>query len=263
MDINTHMHHSSGIISQILLALPFIVAFIGYILAVVISNRKYKPWPIYRIICWSFGSFFAIIAVLGPLATRAHIDFTAHMFGHLFLGMLAPLLIALAAPMTLILRTLSVPLARKLSKILKSKLAQIFTNPAVASFLNIGGLWLLYTTNLYSLMHQNILLHLLVHFHVFLAGYLFTISMIYIDPVSHRTSFLYRSIIFILALAGHEILSKYLYAHPPNGVPITEAEIGSMLMYYGGDIIDIVLIFILCLQWFRATRPRINTAINS
>lgn len=270
MDINSHIQHTDGsqvyptvgIIPQLLLSLPFMLAFVLYIFAVIVSNRRHKPWPKYRTVCWAFGVLFAIIAVAGPLADRAHVDFTVHMFGHLFLGMLSPLLIALAAPMTLMLRTLSVPLARRVSKILRSWPSRIFTNPVVASFLNIGGLWLLYTTNLYSLMHESILLHLVVHIHVFLAGYLFTVSMIYIDPIPHRTSFLYRAIVFVIALAGHGILSKYIYANPPNGVPADQAELGGMIMYYGGDIIDIVIIFILCLHWFRATRPRITLAIK-
>jgi putative membrane protein len=245
-----------GILPQLVLALPFAIVFVLYMMAVVRSNQWYKPWPRYRTVCWTLGVLVAILSVAGPLAKFAHVNFTAHMVGHLLLGMLAPLLMALAAPITLILRTLRIPTARKVSKILKSSPSRFLTNPIVSSILNIGGLWMLYTTSLYSLMHENILLHLIVHFHVFIAGYLFTVSVIYIDPRPHRLSFWYRSIVLIVALAGHGILSKYIYAHPPIGVSIEQAESGAMLMYYGGDAIDIVLIFILCLHWFRATRPR-------
>lgn len=262
MNINTHIHHSDGIMPQLLLALPFVLALVIYILAVSVSSRRRRPWPIYRTVCWVLGVHFAIIAVAGPLANRAHADFTIHMFGHLLLGMLAPLLMVLAAPIKLVLRTLSIPSARRLSKVLRSWPSRVFTHPVVTTFLNIGGLWLLYTTNLYSLMQESTLLHLIVHFHVFVTGYLFTVSMIYIDPIPHRIPFLYRSIVFNIALAGHSILSKYIYAHPPDGVTLEHAETGGMLMYYGGDIIDIVLIFILCLQWFRATRPRIGLSID-
>ncbi|WP_430413633.1 cytochrome c oxidase assembly protein [Lederbergia citrea] len=258
----THIHHLTGILPQLLLGLPFVLALVLYIFAVVVSSRRRRPWPIYRTVCWALGVHLAIIAVVGPLANRAHADFVAHMLGHLFLGMLAPLLMVLAAPMTLGLRTLSVPLARRLSKVLRSWPSRIFTHPVVASLLNIGGLWLLYMTNLYSLMQENTLLHLIVHFHVFVAGYLFTVSMIYIDPISHRIPFLNRAIVLVIALACHGILSKYIYAHPPNGVQLEQAEIGGMLMYYGGDAIDIVLIYILCLQWFRSTRPRIELSME-
>ena len=258
MGRNNHSIHIdvAAFVPQILLALPFGIALILYIYAVIRSNQKYKRWPKYRTTYWVLGVLFAILALAGPLANLAHGNFTAHMVGHLLLGMLAPLLMALAAPVTLILRTLPTPIARKFSKILQSWPSRWLTNPIVASILNVGGLWLLYASNLYALMHESILIHFIVHMHVFIAGYLFTISLIYIDPRPHQLSFWYRSIVFIIALAGHGILSKYIYAHPPMGVFKDQAESGAMLMYYGGDAIDIALIIILCFHWFRATRPR-------
>lgn len=257
-----NINHIVRIIPQFLLALPFVLALIMYIVAVILSTRHHKPWPLYRTVCWSFGTLLAVITVAGPTAQNSHTDFTLHMLGHLLLGMLVPLLMVLAAPMTLVLRTLSVPLARKLSWILRCSPIRLLTNPFIASFLNIGGLWLLYTTELYALMHDNTLLYLIVHFHVFAAGYLFTASIIYIDPTPHRISFLVRTFVFLIALTGHSILSKYIYAHPPYGVSIQQAEIGGMIMYYGGDIIDIFIIFILCLQWYKAARPRSRMAIG-
>ncbi|WP_096438300.1 cytochrome c oxidase assembly protein [Alteribacter populi] len=256
MNHDKHIHHVIGVVPQLTLVLPFVIGLAIYILAVVISNRRLKKWPVYRTAFWVTGIFCAAFAVAGPLADRAHVDFSAHMLGHLLLGMLAPLLMVLAAPLTLILRTLNVTLARRLSRLLKSWPFRVVSDPIVASLFNVGGLWILYTTDLYSAMHQNIILHVFIHLHVFLAGYVFTISMIYIDPTPHRSSYVYRSIVLVFALAGHGILSKYLYAYPPAGVPASQAEIGGMLMYYGGDAIDIVIIFILCFQWFKATRPR-------
>ena len=84
------------------------------------------------------------------------------------------------------------------------------------------------------------------------AGYLFTASLIGLDPNPHRAGFLLRAAVLVAAIAGHGILAKYLYAHPPDDIPLTEAQSGSMLMYYGGDIADAFLIGILCLQWYRA-----------
>jgi putative membrane protein len=227
-----------------------------YLFAVRKTNHRYKRWPYFRTLLWVLGVVSAVAALSGPIATRAHHDFTAHMVGHLLLGMLAPLLLVLSAPVTLILRFLSTSNGRRLSKVLKCRLGRFICNPMVASILNIGGLWLLYTTELYSAMHQHVFIHLFVHIHVFLAGYLFTLSMIYIDPIPHRLSYRYRGIVLVIALAGHGILAKYIYANPPVGVPLVQAEQGGMLMYYGGDAIDLVLIFIFCLQWYKARRPK-------
>ena len=67
-----------------------------------------------------------------PVSTQ-YTNFSAHMIGHLLLGMLAPLFIAIAAPMTLILRTLPVPVARKVSHVLRSWPLQILHHPITAS----------------------------------------------------------------------------------------------------------------------------------
>ncbi|WP_017380527.1 cytochrome c oxidase assembly protein [Paenisporosarcina sp. TG-14] len=259
--MNNHSHDTAGVISQFIFALPLVMALGFYVFAVILTGRRYKKqWPIYRIAFWILGILCATAAVIGPLAERAYDNFTAHMVSHLLLGMLAPLFLVFAAPMTLILRTLHVTHARRLYRILKSWPIRILSHPVFALTINVGGLWLLYTTNLFMMMQQNIFLHILIHAHVFIAGYLFTMSIIYIDPIPHRTSFYFRAIVLLVALTTHGILSKYIYAHPPNGVSTVQAETGGMIMYYGGDAIEAVLIFILFYQWFKATRPRVSGA---
>ena len=255
--IESDVIHGSNILPQLVLSLVFCTLFILYMISTIYSNRRYKRWPLYRTICWSLGILIAFIAITGPLANRASLDFTAHMISHLLLGMLAPLLMVFAAPITLLLRTVSIPLARVISSMLRSGPSQIVTHPIVTMSLNIGGLWVLYGSNLYHLMHEDSLIYLMVHLHLFLAGYLFTVSLIPFESMFHRKSFLYRSIVLIIALAGHGILAKYIYARPPEGVPIEQAEFGSKVMFYGGDVIDAIIIFFLCLQWYRAAKPRV------
>ncbi|WP_173917403.1 cytochrome c oxidase assembly protein [Halobacillus sp. Marseille-Q1614] len=252
-----HNHSGTSIVdaAQIILAVPFIFAAALYVAALVYSRRKGRKWPVYRTVLWMAGVLSGLAAVSGPIAVQAHSNFTVHMLGHLLLGMLAPLLMALAAPMTLFLRASSVNPAKKVTSILRTSFVRFLSDPITASILNVGGLWVLYTTSLFEAMHESLLLHLFIHIHVFLAGYLFTISLIYIDPAPHRRSFVYRSAVMVAALAGHGILSKYIYGNPPSGVPRHEAESGGMLMYYGGDLIDVIIIFFICLQWYRASRP--------
>ena len=253
-----HTHHESHVgVWGFFLTVPFLIAISLYVIAVILTQRRYrKPWPTYRSVFWILGILCAGFSVIGPLADLAKLNFKAHMVTHLLLGMLSPLLLVLATPMTLLLRTLEVKQARVVSRILKSRPLRIFSDPLMATILNIGGLWLLYMTDLYSMMHQYLLVHILVHVHVFLAGYLFTMSIVSLDLTPHRTSYKYRSIVLLLALAGHAILSKILYITPPDGVSSEEAEVGSMMMYYGGDAVEVFLVIILCYQWFKATKPR-------
>lgn len=265
--METHQNHIENIAGiggfGLVVTLLLIILFLVYPLAAYITSRKFKKWPLHRYIFWGVGILTVGAALIAPSADLAYSNFTAHMIGHLLLGMLAPLFLLAAAPMKLILRTLQVPSARKLTFVLKSRPVQFITNPLIASAFNLGGLYVLYTTDLYSLMHQSLILHIIVHFHVFLAGYVFTASIIYMDVTPHRYHYTYRTIVLILSLAGHKILSKHIYAYPPAGVGKGEAEAGGMLMYYGGDFIDAVLIIILCYHWYKAAAPKKLTKKNS
>lgn len=252
--MHTHEHYSVPSL-QIFLAIPFIFLFVFYIVAVGLSNRKKRPWPVYRIVVWSLGVLCALLSLIGPIANLAHKNFSAHMIGHILLGMLAPLLMALGAPITLLLRTINVYTARKLTAILRSRPLHFVQHPIVASLLNIGSLWVLYTTDLFPMMHENMLLYVIIHIHIFLAGYVFTISIISVDLTPIRKSYLYRTVVILLALAAHSVLSKYIYSNPPIGIAKNQAELGSMIMYYGGDTVEVGLVSILFYQWYKKSRP--------
>ncbi|MCG1010357.1 cytochrome c oxidase assembly protein [Salinicoccus sp. ID82-1] len=258
--MHTHMNHTGFAALEVVVAIIAATALFLYPLAMFISNGKHSKWKASRYIWWFLGIILAASALIGPLAERSHYDFNAHMAGHLLLGMLAPLLIVFSRPMTLLMRTLPNQSAKRVSRLLNSRYVTLLTRPIVAATLNIGGLYLIYMTELFTLMHMSSWLYALVHLHVFLAGYLFTISILYIDMTTHRYSFLHRGIVLILALGFHKVLSKLIYASPPEGIPETEGETGAMLMYYGGDIIDLMMIIILCYQWYRSTAPRTGKA---
>ncbi|WP_240605817.1 cytochrome c oxidase assembly protein [Planctomonas deserti] len=219
------------------------------------SSRRRGRWPFPRTAAWLAGVALAAGAVhlaLSPVGA----GFVGHMTSHLLLGMLAPLLLVLAAPGTLALRSLPVVPARRLSAVLRSGPVRVLTHPVPAVVLNVGGLWLLYATPLYGAMHANPLLLAAVHAHVFAAGYLFTFSIAGPDPAPHRPALAVRAVVLLAAIAGHSVLAKYLYAHPPAGVSAADAATGSQLMYYGGDAIELCLIVALGTAWYRSTRPR-------
>ncbi|MEV6491315.1 cytochrome c oxidase assembly protein [Actinoplanes sp. NPDC051633] len=232
-----------------LLAAVLLAAAAAYLTAVVVVRRAGGWWPWWRVLCWGTGTIAAVAVLLRP----AH-DFTAHMAGHLTLGMAAPLLLVLAAPVTLALRALPVRAGRAVSRVLGSPPARFVTHPVTAAVLDAGGLWLLYTTGLHASVNP------IVPAHVLAAGYLLTAAVIGVDPAPRRPGRPVRAVVLIAFLAAHGILAKYVYAHPPAGVPAAAAEAGAQLMYYGGDLIHLAVIAIFCHQWYTATDPRGRTA---
>ncbi|MFC7401000.1 cytochrome c oxidase assembly protein [Citricoccus sp. GCM10030269] len=238
-----------------LVLLLVVAGAVGYAIALGAARHRGR-WPALRTLCWYAGLVCAGAGMVSPVAAAAHTSFTAHMAGHLLLGMLAPLLLVLAAPITVVLRALPVDAARALSRVLRTWFVRTLTRPIVAATLNAGGLWALYATPVYHLMHHSMLLHVVVHAHMFVAGCLFTASLVSPDPMPHRASFWMRSSVLIVYIAAHSILAKWLYAHPPAGVGLGDGQAGAQLMYYGGDVVDVALIVLLFAGWYAAARPR-------
>jgi putative membrane protein len=232
-----------------------LLAAVAY-LAAVRRDAGRRPWPRLRTAAWLGGVAVLLAGSVGPVAAD-HGSFTRHAVAHLLVGMLGPLLLVLGTPVTLALRTLRPPAARRLTRALRSRAVRLLTEPLVAAGLNLGGLWLLYTTPLFALASHHGGVHLLVHAHLVLAGYLLPAVLVGRDPPPHRRPHAYRAAVLVAALAAHGILAKYLYTRPPLGLGAGEAERGAIVMYYGGDAVELVVVVLLCRRWFggRTRRP--------
>ncbi|MDE0582135.1 cytochrome c oxidase assembly protein [Planococcus sp. A6] len=259
------IHHYLGSIEpwfQLTAALLLAWALMFYPMLSIWTNERYRKWPMHRYIFWFVGVIAAGASLVGPLADAAHTSFATHMTGHLLLGMLAPLLLLHGKPLTLVMRGLPTTSARRLSRLLNSRFIAVASHPASTALLNFGGLFILYKTDLFVLMHQSTAVYALVHIHILLAGYMFTWSILYTDLTAHRHSFRLRAAVLIVALASHKVLAKSLYAMPPAGITTSDGEMGALIMYYGGDVIDLALIILFCYSWYKATAPgRIARAV--
>ncbi|OSP07510.1 cytochrome c oxidase assembly protein [Microbacterium sp. LEMMJ01] len=219
------MRRAGGIDVLPFLALVLLLGAAVLYLVALRRTRDRRPWPRPRTAAWMSGLLCTAVGTVGPFAALA-------------------------------LRALPVAEARVLSRVLRSAPIRVLTHPVVAGTLNIGAVWLLYATPLFPLMHASPWLHAAVHLHVLLTGYLFTASILGLDPDPHRASVTVRASVLIVFIAAHSILAKWLWAHPPVGVDPGDARIGAELMFYAADAVDVLLIVLLLRQWYVATRPR-------
>lgn len=260
--IPTSHAHGGGTPLDVILMVLFAISWVVYLSGVVSSHSRGRPWPLFRLVFWTAGIALAAAAVVGPLADAAHESFVAHMWAHLFSGMLAPLLLVLAAPVTLALRTLDVTPARRLSRLLRSAPARLVAHPLSAAVLSAGGLWVIYVTPVFESMQTNRISHLFVHAHLLAAGYLFTAAVIGIDPRPHPPGRAVSVVALVSVMASHGILAKNLYAHPPMGVPVSDAREGAQLMHYLGAWAEGTIIVIFCTQWYRAAGQRLTRQVS-
>ena len=247
-----HGHHAGPELLTVLGPLVALAALTGYAVLVVRARRAGRSWPLGRALAWAAGCACALAAVVGPLAVASTTSWTAHMAGHLLLGMLGPLLLVVGAPVTLALRALPVGTARRLSRVLRSRPLRVLTEPSVAALLSVGGLWLLYATPLLALAHGDQAVGLLVHAHVLLSGYLLAAVLVGRDPLPHRRSTRHLLVVLVLALAAHDVLAKRLYAYGYAPMAMGDLQQGAQLMYYGGDAVDLLLAVLVCLRWYRS-----------
>jgi putative membrane protein len=234
---------------------PLAAAAACYFVGMRAAHRRGHQWPAAWGLAWFAGLAVAASALVGPLARLAGQDLRAHMVGHLLVGMAAPLALVAGRPVTLALRALPLAYARRLALVLRSWPLRGLTHPVTAAALDAGGLWILFTTGVYRWMGTSWCAPAVIHLHMLVAGYLFTAAMIGRDPAPHRPGRRFRAVVLIAFLAAHGTLAKYLYAHPPGGTPVDQAPAASMIMYYGGDLLDLVLIIVFCRQWYRAGAP--------
>ena len=212
------------------------------------GGRGWSPWRTASFVTGCVLLGVALVPGSSPWPTGS---FAEHMVQHLLIGMYAPLLLVLGAPATLLLRSLPRRWGRVLGRLLGSRALGVLAHPVTALVLNLGGLAVLHLTPLYAATTTNPLLHHLVHVHFFAAGYLFAYAIAGPDPAPHRPSVPSRLVVLGVAVAGHAVLAQLLYAGAFVQVPTTEADrrAGADLMYYAGDIAELLLALAMVSTW--------------
>jgi putative membrane protein len=159
--------------------------------------------------------------------------------------MLAPIGLVFGAPVTLLLRTMTVANARLLSRALRSRPVRAFTHPVTVLALSGGGPALLYLTPLYQRTLASPALHTVIMVHFLLSGCLFAWLVAGPDPAPHRPPVPLRLLVLGAAIAVHATVSQLLYAGAYVYVPgpAADRQAGATLMYYVGDVAELVLAF--------------------
>ncbi|MFC5927196.1 cytochrome c oxidase assembly protein [Micromonospora vulcania] len=233
----------------------------SYLLAVVRDQRGWNHW---RTAAWLVGCALLAFAV-GPLAQPSG-DPRLHMAQHLLLGMLAPLGLVLGAPVTLLLRVAPPAVRRAVGRVLRARPLHLIAHPVTAALLSAGGLTLVLLTPLYAAAERLPALHHALHVHYLAAGYLFAWSLAGPDPAPRRPGLAVRVGALLGAAAGHAALAKYLYANAdtlPPGLSDPDRALfraAAQLMYYGGDLAELLLAVALFATWYHRPTRSISNA---
>lgn len=241
------LHHPPNPAQTVILLLLLACILGLYLYGTTHPRKSHWPWNPWRTVCFVIGMGLVALAVILPLiGHRAML--TTHMWQHLLLGMMAPIGIVFGAPLSLSWRSLPISGARRLAALVNSRPIRFLSHPLPALFLNTGGMFVLYLTPMFLLSLSNTGLHYFIHFHFLVAGCLFTWAIAGPDPAPDRPPFALRLFVLFLSIALHANLSKAMYIHLlPAGTGLTDTEIqaAAMLMYYGGDLSELLLLILL------------------
>jgi len=251
------------------LLLPALLAVTAAYLLAVRRARRRNPaqgWSGPRSASFLGGTALLAVALLPPLGPAAHTDFRGHMAQHMLIGMYAPLLLVLGAPVTLLLRTLSPVRARRVTGLLHSRPARFVTHPATALALSAGTLGVLYFTPLYDAAMGHPAGHWLMNAHFLVSGCLFAHAVAGPDPAPARPGVPARLVYLGVAIAAHALIAQAMYGGFFVGVhaPVDQLRQGAEIMYYGGDIAELLLAAALVSTWRperRGARPRARPAV--
>lgn len=171
-----------------------VLLLVGYLVGIVVLQRRGVRWPIARTIWWAVG----IATIL--LVTATGVDgygmelFSVHMVQHMVLSMLTPIFLALGAPITLIIRVLPARhgggwnARRVFLAILHSRVASFFTHPAVTVTLFLVSLYGLYFTPIFDALMSTMWGHNLMLIHFLAIGYLYFWGVMGVDPSPRRAT---------------------------------------------------------------------------
>lgn len=245
------------VLPAVLLALTLAYA----VLAARAARSQVGRWPLRRTACFALGAGLIVWSLAGPLRAAAHESFTAHMAQHLLVGMLGPLLLALGAPVRLVLRWGPPAWRPMIGRLLHARPIRFVAHPVVALILAVGLLPVVYATGIYGRAFSSPGLHTGLHAHFLASGYLFAWVICGPDPAPARPSVPARLVVLGVSVAIHATVSQLMYAgFFPSEVDPVDLRRGAMLMYYGGDLVELALATVLVTQW-RPTRARARRSV--
>lgn len=225
---------------------------------------SWSRWRTLFFVGLGLGSF--LLATTSALAVYDTTLLWVHMVQHMTLGMVTPIFMALGAPVTLALRVLPRRGRAGLQAVLHSRAAKVLTFPVVAGALFVANPFALYLTGWYEATLRNPLLHDLNHVHFVLVGALWFWPVLGLDPMPVRIPYPLRLLAVFATMPFHAFLGITIMgastliaedwyvglARAWGPSPARDQEIAGGLLWASGDLVALVVLGALFVQWSRA-----------
>src|SRR5690606_26536156 len=243
-----------------------------YVAAVVRLARRGDKWPIGRTIAWLGGLAMLFYTTNGALNAYEQYLFSVHMLGHMMLTMLIPLVLVLGAPITLALRAVtkrndgSWGGREWILWMVQTPYSKFITHPVVAAVLFAGSLWVFYFTPIARWAAEEHVGHQWMIVHFLISGYLFSLSMIGIDPVPYRFPYPLRIATLFATMASHAFFGVTMMTGDGlmladwygamgrtwGATPLEDQNTGGGIAWGIGELPTFALALVVAIQWSRS-----------
>ncbi len=253
-------------------ALVCVFGFGLYLAGIIRLRRRGDKWPVGRLISWTLGLLMLFYTTNGALNAYEQYLFSVHMLAHMMLTMLIPLLLVLGAPITLALRAVEKRTDGSwggrewIMWAVQTPYSKVITHPAVAAVVFAGSLWVFYFTPIARWAASEHLGHQWMIIHFLIAGYLFSLSMIGVDPVPYRFPYPLRLVTLFATMASHAFFGVTIMTG--NGLmladwygamgrtwgdtPLGDQITGGGIAWGIGELPTLALALVVAVQWSRS-----------
>ncbi len=250
-----------------------VIAAALYVAGVMRLRARGDSWHPGRTVSWLLGVAAIIWVTNSGMAVYSQVAFSVHMFQHMLLSMIAPILLVMGTPVTLALRAINpAPAGRRGPREwivwgINSPVAKFVTHPIWVLFIFTFGLYGLYYTSLFGWLMGSHMGHLAMQIHFLLAGYLFAYVILGLDPAPRVLAPWIRLLMLLVAMALHSffavpiMMSDIVFAGEWYSLvqpPWVESLVGETRTAGGiawgiAEVPALMLMVVLGVQWARSS----------
>jgi putative membrane protein len=248
-------------------ALIILAAAVVYAWAAVQVTRQdpRRPWPKRRTASFLGALLLTWIVLIGPVGAYDDVFFWAHMVQHIALMMLIAPLLLLGSPVLLLLRVTNPATRRRwIVPVLRSKALWVLSDPVLTWVLFAGVLMGTHFSPFYDYALQHPVVHDLVEHPLYLGvALLYYYPLLDANPCPRQVAPAIRVLSLFLMMVPETMTGFFIYAsryvlysfyttvsRPFGPGPLADQQLGGILMWAGGMIIDTGWIAVATAAWF-------------
>ena len=151
---------------------------------------------------------------------------------------------------------------------LQTPWSRFLTNPVVAAAIFVGSLWVFYFSPILRWATSEHLGHQWMIIHFLISGYLFSLTMIGIDPVPNRAPYPFRLVILFATMASHAFFGVTIMTGDSlfladwfgamgrtwGATPLEDQATGGGIAWGIGELPTLALALVVAVQWSRSDR---------